>query len=602
MNKYRLQILLLAPGSNPGSYTSALIGYSRVLGFIFLLGAFSLHTNCGLASNPSSDIVPADRLYDWGAYCGVPGGIPNRTTIFRTLTPSNTTAEINAAIAACPSGQVVYLAAGEYNIGQIVLGRKSNVTLRGAGAGHTIINTTASQAIVSDSYSFFNEDHIDIANGSWLQKGSSSITLASSPSAAFSVGNLIMITQDDSTNLWGTGIGVYHRQGLSDPWPLGGTRCLRFVTRITAVNGNTISLASPLPVSFLYSLNPHAMPLRSGPPISLFGIENLTINGSGGADGAVSISGADRCWVKNVEVRNTTGTIGAVFLANASQCEVNRCYVHDTPGYPTQSDGFGVMLYYGASGTLVVDSIFNRTGVSIIMNGAVCNALVNNYVGATGGGNGTWQVSGINCNHGPQGIMNLFEGNYINRFQNDGYHGSTSHGTLFRNYIHGVDPDGKMLERQLVDLCRGSYYHNVVGNILGDSSWNPNYYEAVGSADHTLGYVYVLGWGAPDSVNPSADATIWTGWTGPIPDTNVKATLIRHGNYDYYNKGVVWDSNISSRTIPNSLIYSSKPGYFGTLQWPPIGPDVAGLVMPIPAKARWDAYLSSGRLDDLFKE
>jgi hypothetical protein len=48
------------------------------------------------------------------------------------------------------------------------------------------------------------------------------------------------------------------------------------------------------------------------------------------------------------------------------------------------------------------------------------------------------------------------------------------------------------------------------------------------------------------------------------------------------------------------MFYSSKPAYFGSLQWPPIGPDVAGLVTDSPARARWNAYSTSGNLDILF--
>ncbi len=101
----------------------------------------------------------------------------------------------------------------------------------------------------------------------------------------------------------------------------------------------------------------------------------------------------------------------------------------------------------------------------------------------------------------------------------------------------------------------------------------------------------------------TAETTL-TGFTPPggtYPDSNVLATLIRHGNYDYYNKSVVWDNSISSHTVPDSLIHASKPAFFGTLQWPPIGPDVAGLVTPIPAQARWNAFQSSGVLSDLFR-
>lgn len=45
---------------------------------------------------------------------------------------------------------------------------------------------------------------------------------------------------------------------------------------------------------------------------------------------------------------------------------------------------------------------------------------------------------------------------------------------------------------------------------------------------------------------------------------------------------------------------NNKPSWFGSLDWPPFGPDVNGIVKTIPAKARWDAYISSGNLSDLF--
>jgi hypothetical protein len=108
-----------------------------------------------------------------------------------------------------------------------------------------------------------------------------------------------------------------------------------------------------------------------------------------------------------------------------------------------------------------------------------------------------------------------------------------------------------------------------------------------------------------DSVSMAAFTSVpWDGWTKStsIPDADVAATMIRHGNYDYYHNSVVWDGDIASQTIPASLIYTSKPGYFGALQWPPIGPDVAGHVNNIPAKARWDTYLVSGNLADLFRD
>src|SRR5437879_8297557 len=90
-----------------------------------------------------SGILDPSRATDW-TQAGVTGGIPNRTTICATLSPGATAAQINTAIASCPSGQVVFLMAGTYNLSSgIVFNSKNNVTLRGAGSDKTFLVFTA---------------------------------------------------------------------------------------------------------------------------------------------------------------------------------------------------------------------------------------------------------------------------------------------------------------------------------------------------------------------------------------------------------------------------------------------------------------------------
>jgi hypothetical protein len=72
------------------------------------------------------------------------GGIPNRTTVCATLSPIGAGADdstnINNAVTACPSGQVVLLAPGTFTVaeGNFVLINNS-ITLRGSGPGTTIL-------------------------------------------------------------------------------------------------------------------------------------------------------------------------------------------------------------------------------------------------------------------------------------------------------------------------------------------------------------------------------------------------------------------------------------------------------------------------------
>src|SRR5262245_27425507 len=85
-------------------------------------------------------IIPADRVTTWNPGLNAVGGIPNRTTIYRTLTPSggslDDTSAIQSALDACPPGQVVKLSPGTFNInGGGVHFKRTNCILRGSGTG-----------------------------------------------------------------------------------------------------------------------------------------------------------------------------------------------------------------------------------------------------------------------------------------------------------------------------------------------------------------------------------------------------------------------------------------------------------------------------------
>jgi PKD repeat protein len=544
-----------------------------------------------------SDIFPNERLYDWTS-AGVPGGIPNRTTIFRTLTTGSTLSQINSAIASCPSGQVVYISAGTYTVGQITFGAKSGVTLRGAGAGKTIIRPTVTDGITHDTNEFSESAGIAVSSG--YTKGSTVITLTSTPTARFKAGNLIVIAEDASPNKWGTGVGTYYRVGFpsgSNIYNLTSTRIFHHTNRIVSVSGNRITLAAPLPMDFTASLNIKAYAQTSDSPTSLCGIENLTVDCMDSRDYPIHFQGADRCWVKNVEVKNVEGSdIGQVRLDWSFQCEIRRCYIHNAAGWPSQADGYASSFNYGSSNCLIVDCITYRVADLCETNGASGCAYLYNY--GLEHNRASDYARGITLDHGPHGYMNLAEGNILCNVVQDGYHGSTSHGIMFRNHLNAEN----MAQPKIVNLCRGSYYYSVVGNVLGDSTWNPVYYEQPLNPNYDSA-IYVLGFPTADSTSLGGYSSVaWNSWSKStsVPDADVAKTLLRHGNYDYYNKTVVWDNNIASHTLPGSLVYTSKPDFFGTLQWPPIGPDVSGLVTNIPAKARWEAYVRSNNIDDLF--
>src|SRR5215831_3070278 len=135
---------IVTPGSIPRSkevcvYTLCLV----------LLSLFWYSTASALLW---SGILDPSRATDW-TQAGVTGGIPNRTIVCATISPyTGTAATINNAIASCPSGQVVQLQAGTFNLSSGIRISNSGVTLRGAGANATSLVFAAGSADGCDGH------------------------------------------------------------------------------------------------------------------------------------------------------------------------------------------------------------------------------------------------------------------------------------------------------------------------------------------------------------------------------------------------------------------------------------------------------------------
>src|SRR6478735_1440565 len=109
------------------------------------LGASALIFKIVLSSQLAlgQSIIPADRNFPWNPGMISQGGIPSRTTLCATLSPSHRddSTTIQAALDNCPAGQVVMLNAGTFTVNNFLL-IHSSITLRGAGAGKTILQKT----------------------------------------------------------------------------------------------------------------------------------------------------------------------------------------------------------------------------------------------------------------------------------------------------------------------------------------------------------------------------------------------------------------------------------------------------------------------------
>ena len=166
-----------------------------------------------------ADVLTQPRRIDW-TYTGVPGGIPDRTTICATLNPGATASAINSAISSCSNG-VVFLNAGTYTVSGIQL-YKSNVTLRGAGADKTILKGAAVMALGSGYNSSLGTA---ITGGA----GKDSRTFTVGSTSGLSVGQMIDIDRADDASI----------PAVST---IGTTRTMNQMNVITAISGTTITV------------------------------------------------------------------------------------------------------------------------------------------------------------------------------------------------------------------------------------------------------------------------------------------------------------------------------------------------------------------------
>lgn len=551
-----------------------------VLTIVFLL--------TGLASQAT--ILPSTNSYPWSlSTVGVPGGIPNRTTIFTNMAAGSTAAQINAAIASCPSNQVVYLPAGGYAIDSTI-SLASYVTLRGAGIGQTFLTNQQTSYTIQIAGGGSWNAYAAISGG--YTHLSSNITVAST--AGLVIGRTICISQDNEV---GSGPGtngggyVYQRDAQANIY--------EHHAVITATNATTISFWPPLGLPIGSNLNP-VFCTRSG-IITSAGAEDLTILPDSISGDGILMTVAHGCWLKNIHCRTNVSN-AHIRVRMSVMCEIRGCKLQGRNG---TSEGYGIMgeasgKAFGCTGLLIEDNAISDMRLGVEAERWTCSVLGYNYV-TNSFANGTLQKADFSS-HGPQCQFNLYEGNSASKYIDDGYHGGVAQCTVFRNYFSGIPAPGVSINNTYcVMLNRLSYWQNIVGNVLG-CTWlatqtvNGLVFESVVETPRDNNpAIYVLGWPQLDN-NTYNTAQSITNWNGGDYDCMVTATTTLHGNYDYYNSATNWDAGIEDHVLPNSYYLASKPSWFGTLAWPAIGPDRSPMVSMIPAEAR---YLGSNYLSGL---
>jgi hypothetical protein len=573
------------------------------------------------ATHASAQLLPADRMTVWSP--GVTGGIPARTTVCASLNAASwgngaqeASGAIQAAIDACPAGQVVQLSAGTFRMNARYALLWKGVTLRGAGPGATTLAKT-NGAVAGSSTATDPQPVVIIGPTRWPSadentdvlltadavKGATAVTVANA--AGFAAGQFVVLDEDNynagafvalpnrngaptSIRIFATDRVVWQRHSPSqpedDPFPSALTwfsrsgRPVNEIKEIASVAGNTINFTTPIHITYRVArqaqLTRYATANRH---VKFAGLEDLRV--TGGGDGAIRFEAAAYSWVKNIE--NSTWLGEGVAINHSFRCELRDSYIHDAAWPAPGGGGYALSFAHGSAEALVENNVILKANKVMVARSSGAGSVVG-YNYADDGFISyalDWQEVGVNGSHmvGPHHM--LFEGNQSFNYDSDNTHGTSIYHTVFRNHFSGFRRSYPGLGNgRTIGLAYGSYWHSFVGNVQGlpgqMGGWT---YENLANGPP----------GSPWGNQPN----IWKlgyeaiHWEQAV-DPKVPQTTIREGNFDYVTNQVHWTG--APLTLPSSLYLTSKPLFFGTWTWPWVDAVGATKLRTLPARARYD--------------
>ena len=559
-----------------------------------------------------SGILDPDRAIDW-SQAGVRGGIPARNNICATLNAGATASSINSAITSCSSsgGGVVFLNAGTYSMSTGIT-LKSNVTLRGAGANATILNFSGTSSYYWGAYyvgfignhtSSWAEQAPGPATGAdpsktrnWTgtteggagvyPKGATHLTLSAAPTGLL-VGDMLELTQNDDAGVWNgvlvSSSAACSREGSSYTHGTG----QRQNVRVEAISGNVVTIS---PGIYAANWRTSQAPKANwwGGDIRSAGVENLRINGSVQAWASVLFWHAADSWVSGVAVSPYVGGTGSstrhgILLHITRNVTIQNSWLDRMAGGGSGSTTSYGIAPFGSTASLIVNNVVRDVESAMLtMTASVGDVFAYNYDPGTC--TAPTGCTGTFVHHEVGSQYLLLEGNVGTLIRGDSFHGSGNLWTIFRNRMSSSG-------EATIDLWSYIRYVNVIGNVLGSAS--PANYECenntTGSCGRYSANIFRLGYPGANAAGSEA---------GVAYDPQVKATLLRWGNYDTKNAATRWlcsevpteinpygnacpGPNGQASALPGSFFSSVKPNWWPAGKpWPAIGPDVAGGNMP----------------------
>jgi hypothetical protein len=518
--------------------------------------------------------------------------LPVRATVCASPAPG---ADLNAAIRACPEGQVVKLAAGTYTVSSIVTLSKG-VVLRGAGSlgaamgGTTIVKTGGGSVLAigtsQDQACYASNHGAAAALAEDAVKETTAVHVATGASG-FSAGDLALVDELDDAVVQEGDCQYFKRvdkRSVSERVE---------IASVDAASGR-LTLSSPLHWTFR-SVAPHSAQIAkvSGAIVRWAGIEGLALQGGtnpgydGQMAGGIDVSNAANCWIKDVQ---TDGTIGGmhVSMTGTFRCVVRDSHFHNSANYGFGADCYGIVLRCGAADNLVENNIARYMNKPIMFNvSGGGNVIGYNYADNSWATPAAWQEVNIDT-HCAFPHMELMEGNWAPHMGATITHGNAGYLTYLRNYassqfaapaVYG-STGAQTGNITALQFDAGDVDMTVVGNVLGSASAT-----SLGTAPVSAAYVGA-GPGTPSILELGDNANHDGAGMADVAYTS----LVAHGNYDTVTAGVLWSPSIATRTLPASLYRAAKPGWWPAASpWPWAGPDVTPMVGTLPAKARSDS-------------
>jgi hypothetical protein len=331
-------------------------------------------------------------------------------------------------------------------------------------------------------------------------------------------------------------------------------------------------------------------------PIRYSGVENLSIDGTApgaSAPATIGLSNASYVWVNGVRIIN--GWQNGIFCSPCTRGQFEKNYIYNIGQNNRFPDAYGIR--YNGSNFLIQNNIIQFTRTPVLAEGPSNGSVIAYNFGILDYAPSDSMIGSF-YDHSAGDNYQLFEGNAAAGLFNEDIHGSHPMETAFRNFFTGWESCGsgqcgtqpaKDSSTQAIEALAYARYMNNVANVLGTPGYH-TLYESTATLPHA---VYLNGSGNVAPQDPVTGTTMlrWANYDvasgtvrfcGNSSNTGFSTTCantseIPTGAPAYPNAvPTLGDTGAGQGPLPASFYLLTKPAWFGSLPFPPIGPDVSG--------------------------